>query len=463
MNARQLAKMGVPGFAMKAAIGGIQTWAKNHNHNQPRSYLKALIGLVLDNPRTYVADECFSELAKVLVEDSEYVRPAPVPYAIWGEDGIDQATRNQMEQACKLPVAAAAALMPDAHVGYGLPIGGVLALRNAVCPYAVGVDIACRMKLSVLDMEPALLNSRPALFEGALRGGTKFGVGQQYDRPKSHLVMDEDWTVTRTTREWKDRAWKQLGTSGSGNHFAEFGIVRVGVDNDLGLQPGSYVGLLSHSGSRGVGSAVCSTYSNIARANLPKRFEDVGQLAWLGLDTEAGQEYWAAMQLMGQYAAANHDVIHREVTRLLAADTLVVVENHHNYAWLVKSNDETLVVHRKGATPADLGILGVIPGSMGSPAYVVAGLGNATSLYSASHGAGRAMSRTQAKNTYNFKAVKNDLAAKGITILAAGADEVPMVYKPIEQVMAAQTDLVRVVGTFSPKMVLMSDDGKSED
>ncbi len=233
-------------------------------------------------------------------------------------------------------MAAAAALMPDAHVGNGLPIGGVLALDNAVVPYAVGVDIACRMKLSVLDMPAWTLTDRLKYeaFVQALERGTRFGVGSVHEKRQEHSVMDADWSVTRVTRENKDKAWKQLGTSGSGNHFVEFGLLTlVDADAELGLAAGEYVALLSHSGSRGTGAAVCSTYSAIARAHLPKKHESFGRLAWLDLDTEAGQQYWAAMNLMGDYAAANHDVLHRLVTRLLGAKIIAGVENHHNFAW----------------------------------------------------------------------------------------------------------------------------------
>jgi tRNA-splicing ligase RtcB len=355
--------------------------------------------------------------------------------------------------------------MPDAHVGYGLPIGGVLACENAVIPYAVGVDIACRMKLSVLDMPVDTIDSRFDLYRQALEGGTRFGVGSQHQRPQSHAVMDQDWSVTRITREHKDRAWKQLGTSGSGNHFVEFGVLTLTArDEELNLEPGTYVALLSHSGSRGAGAAVCSTYSAIAQAQLPKQFKDLGRLAWLDLDTEAGQEYWAAMNLMGDYAAANHDVIHRSVAKLLGAKIVTGVENHHNFAWKEVHGDQELIVHRKGATPAAAGQLGVIPGSMADPAFVVRGRGNAESLHSASHGAGRRMSRKAAKEKFNWKAVKNDLEKKGVRVLSAGADEVPGVYKNIEDVMRQQADLVQIVARFDPKIVKMCDDGsKAED
>jgi tRNA-splicing ligase RtcB len=223
------------------------------------------------------------------------------------------------------------------------------------------------------------------------------------------------------------------------------------------------VALLSHSGSRGTGSSVCDTYSNIARARLPKAYTELGRLAWLSLDSEAGQEYWAAMNLMGDYAAANHDVIHRLVTKLLGARIVTGVENHHNFAWKEVHNGRELIVHRKGATPAGKGVLGVIPGSMATPAYVVRGKGNPLSLNSASHGAGRRMSRTQARQQYSFRAVQKDLEKKGVHILSAGSDEVPGVYKDIDAVMAEQQDLVETIARFDPRIVKMSGDGKAED
>jgi tRNA-splicing ligase RtcB len=277
--------------------------------------------------------------------------------------------------------------------------------------------------------------------------------------------MDAEWHVTKVTRENKDKAWKQLGTSGSGNHFVEFGLLTLGErDEQLGLDAGEYVALLSHSGSRGTGASVCTVYSNIARARLPKQHEAFGRLAWLSLDSEAGQEYWAAMNLMGDYAAANHDVIHRLVSKLLGAKIIAGVENHHNFAWKERHGGKEVIVHRKGATPAGAGVLGVIPGSMADPAFVVRGKGNAESLHSASHGAGRAMSRTKAKEKYTWKAVQKDLLNRGVRVLSAGADEVPGVYKRIEEVMREQQDLVDVIARFDPKIVKMCGDGsKAED
>lgn len=458
MNSRQLQKLGVPSGCVGAAISVVQRLAADRG-SRGRG-IKRLIESVVAEPDKYVDDADVGELARAIVEDQRVELFEPIDYRTWGEIDIDETSHAQMRQACALPIARAAALMPDAHVGYGLPIGGVLACENAVIPYAVGVDIACRMKMSVVDMPVDAMEKKFHAFRDALEDGTRFGVGVEYRRPKSHPVMDQDWTVSRITRERKDKAWRQLGTSGSGNHFVEFGVLSLSErDDELGLDAGEYVALLSHSGSRGAGAAVCSTYSAIARSQLPKKHEHFGRLAWLSLDSQEGREYWSAMNLMGDYAAANHEVIHKSVTSLLGAKIIVGVENHHNFAWKEMHGDKEWIVHRKGATPAGAGVLGVIPGSMADPAFVIRGKGNPESINSASHGAGRRMSRTKAKEKYRFKAVQKDLARRGVTVLSAGSDEVPGVYKNILDVMREQQDLVDVVARFDPKIVKMCADG----
>lgn len=461
MNTTQLRKLGVPDDCITAAIKGIQLASKTERSRGKE--VKRMIETVLAAPADHVAHRYFGELARELIEAQNFKRPDPINYQVWGNE-IDDACHSQMRQACSLPMAVGAALMPDAHVGYGLPIGGVLALEGAVVPYAVGVDIACRMKLSVLDIPTTQLSENFHRFKSALEKGTRFGIGAVHERPQQHDVMDEDWTMTRITREHRDKAWRQLGTSGSGNHFVEFGLLTLDQrDEELNLDAGQYVALLSHSGSRGTGAAVCDTYSSIARARLPKRYEDVGRLAWLDLEDEAGQEYWNAMNLMGAYAAANHAVIHRLVSQLVGGEIISGVENHHNFAWKEIHGDRELIVHRKGATPASEGELGVIPGSMADPAFIVRGRGNPASFHSASHGAGRRMSRTAALAKYTWRAVQRDLEVKGVRVISAGADEVPYVYKNILDVMSQQQDLVSTVARFDPKIVKMSDDQKAED
>lgn len=385
-----------------------------------------------------------------------------IPFQQWGNN-VDEQSRQQMREACSLPVSYKAALMPDAHVGYGLPIGGVLATENSVIPYAVGVDIACRMRLSITDLPINSFDSQPKRLDKALEGGTRFGVGAKWKSPQQHDVMDQDWTFTPFVRHLKDLAASQLGTSGSGNHFVEWGLVNLPAA-DMGLEAGTYVALLSHSGSRGPGAQTCQRYSQIAAERLAEQYADRKRLAWLSLDSEAGQEYWLTMTLMGEFAAANHAVIHRNVNKLAGAKVLATVENHHNYAWKEVHDGREVVVHRKGATPAGKGVLGVVPGNMADSAYIVRGKGSEASVDSCSHGAGRVMSRTAAKKKYRWKEWRDFLKARNVRVLAAGLDEVPGVYKNIHEVMADQADLVDVVATFDPRIVLMcGDNSRAED
>ncbi|MBI5479117.1 MAG: RtcB family protein [Deltaproteobacteria bacterium] len=374
----------------------------------------------------------------------------------------------QMRQAASLPVAVRGALMPDAHRGYGLPIGGVLATEGAVVPYAVGMDIACRMKLSVLDLPVAALTDERDHLRAAVERETRFGVGATFSDKRRHPIMDEDWTVSPVTRHQKQKAWSQLGTSGSGNHFVEYGVLTV-LTPVLGLEPGTYLALLSHSGSRGTGGDVATHYSHLAQDLHPELPRELGHLAWLDLGSEAGQEYWAAMELMGRYAAANHALIHQHIRQALGCELLADLENHHNFAWREEheapdGTRRTLIVHRKGATPAGRGVLGIIPGSMGTPGYVVRGLGEARSLDSASHGAGRAMSRTQAKAQFSWDGARAFLRAHDVELISGGLDEVPMAYKDIDEVMAAQRDLVEPLARFEPRLVKMAaGDERPED
>jgi len=372
----------------------------------------------------------------------------------WGQ-GLEPEAVAQMEKACRLPVSVAGALMPDAHVGYGLPIGGVLATDNAVIPYAVGVDIACRMKMTVLDLPVSALERNVDGLTRAIEAETRFGVGATFQ----HDVLDADWSVSPITQQNKDRAWAQLGTSGSGNHFVEFGQFTVS-ERSLGLDPGDYLAVLSHSGSRGTGAAVCNYYSKLAAQKHPELPKELSRLAWLSLHEAEGREYWEAMELMGRYAAANHALIHQHLAAHLGAAVLLDLENHHNFAWKERHFGRDVVVHRKGATPAGQGVHGIIPGSMASPGFVVRGKGNPESLNSAAHGAGRVMSRTQAEKTFHWKEVNQMLRQRGIKLISAGLDEVPMVYKDIHQVMAAQADLVEVLGRFDPKLVKMAPSGE---
>lgn len=388
---------------------------------------------------------------------------APIPYEIWGEEQIDSESIAQMQAAATLPIARQGALMPDAHVGYGLPIGGVLATEDAVIPYAVGVDIACRMRMTIFNMDERALKKHNHLLKDVLLEQTRFGAGAHFedDNLSEHEVLDSAaWDALPMLQGLKDTARKQLGTSGGGNHFVEWGTFKIEhPDPKLGIdEAGTYLALLSHSGSRGVGYQIANHYSQLAMDLRPHLPSDIQKLAWLDMDSDAGQEYWLAMSLAGDFAAANHAVIHQRITDATGFSVLGSIENHHNFAWKEQVKDKELIVHRKGATPAGEGVFGIIPGSMGDPGYVVRGKGNVASINSAAHGAGRKMSRRAAKKSTSRGELLSYLKPRKIELLGGGLDESPHAYKSIQRVMEAQKDLVDVVGEFMPRIVRMADD-----
>ena len=423
---------------------------------------------VAENPDAFLEDPEVQEVAQALIEARkrcpQALREKHLDFKVYGAEGIQPEALNQMYTAMKLPVADSGSLMPDAHKGYGLPIGGVLATKNAVIPYGVGVDIGCRMCLSVFDMPEDRLEKDREKLKKLLQTNTRFGQAT-FDKSMDHAIFERDeFREIEVARNLRDRAYQQIGSSGGGNHFVEFGTVEVtDLSNDLGLQPGTYLALLSHSGSRGLGANIARYYTKAAM-NVTKLPPEARHLDWLELDTDLGQEYWAAMNLAGDYASACHHQIHQRMEWALQAETLSRVENHHNFAWKERNAaGEEVIVHRKGATPAGKGTLGVIPGSMTDPGYIVRGRGIAHSVNSAAHGAGRVMSRTKAKQLLSEKEVARLLREHGVEVLGSGLDEAPMAYKNIDTVMQRQSELVDVLGTFTPKIVRMCGDQKFKE
>jgi tRNA-splicing ligase RtcB len=417
---------------------------------------------ILAAPVEYANDAVLGLIAQQLmpkpeVEGAEIsLNKTGIQFNVFGKEYIEEGAMNQMYQAAKLPVAVAGALMPDAHSGYGLPIGGVLATENAVIPYGVGVDIGCRMCLSVFDIDPKELIQKEAYFTRELQMATLFGGGRQFDQSTPHEVIERAaFNEIPLLKGLQGRAARQLGSSGSGNHFVEFGIVEIGEkDARLGLEAGNYLGLLSHSGSRALGANIATHYTKIAKQKrrLPG---EANNLAWLELTEQEGMEYWIAMNLAGDYASACHHVIHTKIAKQLGRVPLTRVENHHNFAWKEIHEGREVIVHRKGATPAGKDVLGIIPGSMTAPGFIVKGKGQAASITSASHGAGRKMSRTMAMRSITHDLLKETLAGHGVKLLGGGLDEAPHAYKDIEEVMQSQQQLVDTVGKFYPKIVRM--------
>ncbi len=451
------------GPVVSVAMHTMCTHFKHHTEEDALQILKN----VLAAPENYLADEVLSKIAeKLIVVEEEAKTEIPlnetsVEYNIFGAKHIEEGALLQMQTAAKLPVAVAGALMPDAHQGYGLPIGGVLATKNAIIPYAVGVDIGCRMCLSIFAIEPDELKKREANFQRELVASTLFGAGREFTERTEHEVLDrKEFNDIPFLQPLQHKALKQLGTSGSGNHFVEFGKIEItDANNPMGLPVGNYVGLLSHSGSRGLGANIANHYTQIAmqKTVLPK---EAKHLAWLDLDTEEGMEYWLAMNLAGDYASACHHTIHAKIAKAIGEKPLAMVENHHNFAWKetlsgVEGIGEEVIVHRKGATPAGKNVLGIIPGSMTAPGFIVKGKGEVTSLNSASHGAGRKMSRTKALANITHEALKKELKDHGVKLIGGGLDEAPFAYKDINEVMQSQTTLVDVLGKFYPAIVQM--------
>ena len=463
ITGKELRKLGYPeGKAIGLAISIMDT----HFKGKSKVHKKALLKRIVSEPAFYLKHETLGAIAKSLIIKKDHnqtleLNTTRIPYQIYGGEGIEQGAVHQMEVAMKLPVAKAGALMADAHQGYGLPIGGVLATENSVIPYGVGVDIGCRMCLTFYDI-PAVFDTRRQFdFQKILTDQTRFG-NDAFLRPKDHEVLSRSvFDEINVLKSLKDRAYRQIGSSGGGNHFVEFGTVELlDSQNEWHLPTGKYLAVLSHSGSRGLGANIARHYTRLAmdKCKLPSQAK---HLAWLSLDDADGEEYWLAMNLAGDYASACHHQIHERIAKVLGEVPLAIVENHHNFAWKENLVDGSeVIVHRKGATPAGEGVLGIIPGSMTAPGFIVRGKGIASSLNSASHGAGRVMSRRKAKETLSKNEVKKHLRHAGIQLIGSGLDEAPMAYKNIHQVMAAQQDLVDVVGSFTPKVVRMCGDSR---
>ncbi len=443
------------------------------NNVMDRLQILANIEALIDDPMPYALKKGgkFKNLAERIIEmrkeghfvkqqrSTHKLKEELATFPVYGLEHIETGALAQMKTAMQLPVAVAGALMADAHQGYGLPIGGVLATTaNTIIPFAVGVDIACRMCLSIFDMPAAMVDTETDHLKGLLLKHTNFGMGGVNKQHHDDSLFDHaDWNATKTIRNLKERARAQLGTSGTGNHFVEWGELAVAEGALKGIPAGNYLALLSHSGSRGFGGSIAGYYSKLAmtKTKLPA---EAKHLAWLDLDTEDGQEYWIAMNLAGEYASANHHEIHNKIAKALGRAPLLRIENHHNFAWKEQLPDGTeVMVHRKGATPAGEGVLGIIPGSMSTPGFVVRGKGEAASINSASHGAGRLMSRSAAFKTIDKAAVAANLVDKHITLIGSDIDEAPMAYKDIHAVMAAQTELVDVLAEFHPRIVRMAD------
>ena len=466
LKSRELEKLG---FDDPEIISLIINTIKKHYKKSDKEEIIDILKKFKDNPENFKNHPILGKVLSKIIEKRKdrkeenisesrvyILSDIPKEYVIYGKENIESEALKQMETAMRLPITIKGALMPDAHSGYGLPIGGVVATKNAIIPYGVGMDIGCRVCLSVFPLKPDIIEKKKDFLKKVLVENTRFGQKDYFHEKKEHPVLDrKEFQEIKFLKSLKDKAYEQLGTSGGGNHFVEFGIVKIPENDEFNIDGGEYLGLLSHSGSRNFGACIAQHYTQIAKSkcNLPK---GATNLAWLDLDTEEGWEYWQAMNLAGDYAKANHEIIHKKISTAIGEKPLIVIENHHNFAWKEKiENNLEAIVHRKGATPAFKNVYAIIPGSMVLPGFIIKGKGNPLSLNSASHGAGRLMSREKAKNTFTRKELNQVLEKYGVELIGGGLDEAPMAYKNINEVMEYQKDLVDIVGVFYPKIVRM--------
>jgi tRNA-splicing ligase RtcB len=388
-------------------------------------------------------------------------------------DNIEQSAREQIALMATLPVLGGhLAIMPDCHFGKGATVGSVLPLDGAVIPNCVGVDIGCGMAVVPLGIRfegelatrefwrdwlgkaqravPSGFSCHdkydPTLDAIQERAAAAFGTPYIADR----LQQPEALGTGRRLDSLGEQILRQCGTLGGGNHFLE--VQRDEADN---------LYLMVHSGSRATGLKLAEHYAGLARARYAaSSVEPPRDLDWLELGTTEGDAYLADMQWAVDYALLNRKEMLRAALRTLGLefDEAKMINIPHNYAALEEHNGRRLVIHRKGATSARAGELGIIPGSMGSASYIVRGRGEALSYNSCSHGAGRAMGRKAAKRALNTSQFAEAIAGTFSTPSSSYIDEAPMAYKNIDEVMARQADLVEIVTTLRPVITLKSAD-----
>lgn len=374
-----------------------------------------------------------------------------IPVYSWCPN-IENSAMTQVDNLARLPFAYKhIVLCPDVHMGYGMPIGGVMATKGVVLPNCVGVDVSC----GVIAQETSIKNigmAKVRTIMGDIRKAIPVGM-------KSHLVPQDgmpdttmhDYETPIVMREW-DKAKKSLGTLGGGNHFIEIQQDNQGV-----------MWIMIHSGSRNLGKQVADHYNKIAKELNAKYFSEVekGQdLAFLPLETWEAQTYLHEMEYCIAYAEANRNLMMERIREILRNNVAMVsftnktfVHVNHNYARMEHHFGENVLVHRKGATSAKEGELGIIPGSQGTKSYIVKGKGNRESFMSCSHGAGRAIGRKEAQRTLVLEDEIKRLDDQGIVHSIRNVndlDEAAGAYKPIDEVMANQSDLVEIVTELSP-------------
>lgn len=390
---------------------------------------------------------------------------------VWGEH--DEATLNQIKRCAQDEVVAGAALMADGHKGYSMPIGGVVAYRNAISPSGVGYDISCGNKAVRTDLRAEDIQPEIEQIMDEIAKTVVFGVGQGNNgKARDHeLFQDPTWKDLPFLRPLRQLAQEQLGSVGSGNHYV-----------DLFRDEAGWVWIGVHFGSRGFGHRTASGFLNLAAGRAfddkaPGEHMDQPPTVF-SLDSYLGQAYWQAMTLAGRYAYAGRDFVVEQVRQILGAKITDSVHNHHNYAWREKHNGEELIVVRKGATPAWPGQRSFIGGSMGDISVIIEGVESEEAklaLHSTVHGAGRIMSRNQAAGKFRWTKVNGKrvrevksrgqisremmlqwLKREGVVLRGGGTDESPHVYRRLPEVLKSHANTIRVLHTLKPMGVAMA-------
>ena len=373
---------------------------------------------------------------------------------IWGEP-VDESALAQIKNCAR--TADAVAMMADHHKGYAVPIGGVVAYQDSISPSGVGFDIACGNKAVLIDLPASEIRANIKTIMDDIWGNLSFGIGLKNKQRVDHELFDDPaWTLP-AMRSLKDKARSQLGTIGSGNHYVDL------FEDEQGR---AWIGV--HFGSRGLGHKTATYFLNAGGA---KDGMDVDPLV-LSVRSSLGIDYLTCMHLAGRYAYAGRDWVCSEVARMLGANILEEVHNHHNYAWRETHGGQDLWVVRKGATPAFPGQRGFVGGSMGDISVILEGVESEEakySLYSTVHGAGRVMSRTAARGKVNRKtgrvikegAVSREMMLdwirrQGVELRGAGTDESPHCYKRLPEVLGFHGSTVRILHTLRPIGVAMA-------
>lgn len=381
------------------------------------------------------------------------VQGTHVPAKLW-LDEVEESCMGQIIALASLPQAFShIAIMPDAHAGMGMPIGGVLATKGVVIPNAVGVDIGCgvcavRTSLKAKGLKREDLTGIMAY----IRKNIPVGFKHRETPVDRHELPDLALNSLPFLKGKENEIRRQIGTLGGGNHFIE-------IQKDTATDD---VWIMIHSGSRNVGYTVAEHYNNLAKKWCEEqRVDSLPNLAFLPVETPQGKDYMREMEYCKEMAFANRRVmmsIVKEGFRLISPSARFdpMINIAHNYAAWEEHFGERVIVHRKGATRTYEGEHGIIPGSMGTYSYIVEGLGNPESFKSCSHGAGRKLSRTAALKKLSLEKESKKMDAQGIIhgLRKGGLDEAPSAYKDIEEVMANQRDLVKPLVQLAPLAVV---------